>query len=222
MAEWSVVDCVHCIDTDLMQQKKDELLPKKPELRAEAGIPPDAVVLIFSGKLAPRKNPLLLARALSLVKERERVWVLVAGDGALRSEFETALKKVIGDRAVFLGFVNQSELGRYYVISDVLVLSSSWGETWGLVVNEAMLFGLPALVTDTVGCREDLVIPGRTGYIYPCDNEEALASIIQDLIDNPRLIQKLGTAAQEHIKAYSADAAVEGIVEALRRLNVLK
>lgn len=222
MAEWSVVNCVHCIDTDLMQQKKNEWLPKKTELRAKAGIPPDAIVLMFSGKLAPRKNPLLLAKSLSLVKNRERVWVLVAGDGALRNEFETALKKVLGERVVFPGFVNQSELGKYYAMSDVLVLPSSWGETWGLVVNEAMLFGLPALVTDAVGCREDLVIPGRTGYIYPHDNEEALASIIQDLIDNPELIRKLGTAAQEHIKAYSADAAVEGIVEALQRLNILE
>jgi len=221
VAEWRVVNCPHCVDTDLMREQRDRLLPKKFELRGEVGIPPEALVLLFSGKLVPRKNPLLLARALRLVKSRERIWVLVAGDGVLRERLEAELKEVLGNRVVFPGFVNQSELGKYYAISDVLVLPSSWGETWGLVVNEAMLFGLPALVTDTVGCREDLVIPGRTGYIYPCDNEEALAGIVQDLIDNPELIRKLGTAAQEHIKAYSADAAVEGIVEGLRRLKLL-
>ena len=52
----------------------------------------------------------------------------------------------------FAGFRNQSELPRYLAAADVLVLPSDAGETWGLVVNEAMACGLPAIVSRAAGC----------------------------------------------------------------------
>lgn len=50
--------------------------------------------------------------------------------------------------------------------ADAFVLPSDTGETWGLVTNEAMLFRLPVVVSSEVGCAEDLVIPGETGYTF--------------------------------------------------------
>ena len=63
------------------------------------------------------------------------------------------------------GFLNQSEMAGAYALADVLAVPSAT-ETWGLVVNEAMACGLPAAVSDAVGCAPDLVDDGRTGATY--------------------------------------------------------
>ncbi len=67
----------------------------------------------------------------------------------------------------FLGFVNQSRLPEVYAAAHVLALPSGAEETWGLVVNEAMACGIPAVVSDAVGCGPDLVEPGVTGEVVP-------------------------------------------------------
>ena len=69
------------------------------------------------------------------------------------------------DRVRFLGFVNQSQLPSVYCAADFFVLPSLF-EPFGLVVNEAMLCGLPVAVSDSVGARFDLVRPGENGYAY--------------------------------------------------------
>jgi glycosyltransferase involved in cell wall biosynthesis len=60
--------------------------------------------------------------------------------------------------ASFAGFLNQREISQAYVAADCLVLPSDYGETWGLVVNEALASGLPCLVSEACGCAEDLSI----------------------------------------------------------------
>ena len=69
-------------------------------------------------------------------------------------------------RAIMAGFQNQTQLSRFYHAADVFVLPSRVGETWGLVVNEALHHGLPCVVSDRVGCAPDLVIPDETGEIF--------------------------------------------------------
>jgi glycosyltransferase involved in cell wall biosynthesis len=84
------------------------------------------------------------------------------------------LQPVARPRATFAGFKNQSELPAIYAAADVLVLPSDGGETWGLVVNEAMACGLPAIVSDAAGCAPDLIEDGRTGFTFPMGDVEAL------------------------------------------------
>jgi glycosyltransferase involved in cell wall biosynthesis len=78
-------------------------------------------------------------------------------------------------RASFAGFLNQTEISKAYVAADVLVLPSDYGETWGLVVNEAMASGLPSIVSDRCGCAEDLgvITPNAA---YECGNIQELAN----------------------------------------------
>ncbi|MCG8403895.1 MAG: glycosyltransferase family 4 protein [Phycisphaerales bacterium] len=220
MEESRIVDCLHCVEDERFEAESQALLPSRSKRRSEMGIREDDLVLIFSGKLIPRKNPMLLARALKHVQARERVWIFIAGDGPLYEELERALRDVIGERAVMLGFLNQSQLGNYYSLADLHVLPSVY-ESWGLVVNEAMYFGLPAVVTDRVGCGEDLAIPYQTGFIIPNNDAEALGRHIQELVGNPALLKKMKEQAAHHIRQYSMDGAVEGIVEGCRRAKAM-
>ncbi len=93
---------------------------------------------------------------------------------------------------MFTGFQNQSQLGVFYSADDYLVLPSSWSETWGLVANETLQCRMPAVDSDRVVCARDLVIPGKTGYVFPAGEAAAMAGCMSRAI---RLIKLRGIAS---------------------------
>jgi glycosyltransferase involved in cell wall biosynthesis len=136
-------------------------------------------------------------------------------------ELEPALRadaEALGARAHFAGFKNQSELPRYYAAADVLVLPSDGGETWGLVVNEAMACGLPAIVSDAVGCAPDLIEEGRTGFTFPVGDCAQLALRLESLAEMKMRRHDFARALAEKMGYYSVAAAVSGTVRAARAL----
>ena len=116
----------------------------------------------------------------------------------------------------FTGFLNQTEIPAAYAAADCLVLPSDHRETWGLVVNEAMACGLPAIVSDQVGCGPDLIEPGQTGAIFPSGNWEALAQTLVDLAADPDALRRQGENAHAKVAAYSVEAATRGMLDAVR------
>jgi glycosyltransferase involved in cell wall biosynthesis len=118
----------------------------------------------------------------------------------------------------FAGFLNQTEMPKAYAASDALVLPSTSSETWGLVVNEAMASGLPAVVSDQVGCGPDLVLPGQTGAVFACGDVSELASILGCLAGAPSILSKLGVQAQRLVQHYSPSEAVKGTVDAVESI----
>jgi glycosyltransferase involved in cell wall biosynthesis len=86
---------------------------------------------------------------------------------------------------IFTGFINQSKISEYYIISDLFVMCSQEGETWGLSTNEAMNFRLPIVVSDLVGCSDDLVLEGKTGYSFKVGDIESLANCITNILELP-------------------------------------
>ncbi|MBF0480107.1 MAG: glycosyltransferase family 4 protein [Desulfovibrionaceae bacterium] len=173
----------YAVDFDFFQGQTAIWNPRREALRAEAGIAPGDKALLFCGKLHKPKDPLLIARALALLSPETagRTWLYVVGDGDLRDALTAESRAVLGERAVFVGFKNQTELGRYYALCDALVLPSQTGETWGLVVNEALEFGLYVLASSRVGCAPDLIVDGQTGFVFPAGDERALAEAIEKL-----------------------------------------
>ena len=136
----------------------------------------------------------------------------MVGDGPLRARCEELAR----ERRVpirFTGFLNQSQIIKAYVVSDALVLPS--GETWGLVVNEAMACARPCIVSDQVGCGPDLVIPQKTGAVFPLGDVDALANSILQLAGNPERMISMGIDARSRLMSYSVERAVDGIVESL-------
>jgi len=101
------------------------------------------------------------------------------------------------------------------VTSDALVLPSDGGETWGLVVNEAMACARPCIVSDKVGCGPDLVIPGKTGVIFPLGDINALAISMVELAANPERLSSMGVEARTRLRNYSVGTAVDGVVQSL-------
>ena len=204
----------YCVDNEFFRAKAAELVPRRRELRASFGISDDAPVVLFSGKLIEKKQPLLLAEAFARVRAQRPCWLLVAGDGPLRAELEAAVARNGTPGVRIAGFLNQTELPAAYAAADIFVLPSRLHETWGLVVNEAMNFGLPAVVSDKVGCGEDLVEPGRNGFIVRHESVPELADAIATLASDAGLRAQFGAKSREIVSRYSIEACADGIVAA--------
>jgi glycosyltransferase involved in cell wall biosynthesis len=212
-------DTPYAVDNEFFSSARSDVLSERQRVKGELGFPPELPVVVFSGKFIERKRPLDLAEAVRrLLREGIQVGLLMIGEGELRARIE---RFVTDERLPFVhltGFVNQTGLAKYYALGDVFVLPSQF-ETWGLVVNEAMLFAMPAIVTDMVGAGRDLTEPGVTGYVYPVGNIDALTGHLRTLIIDPDRRRRMGDAAKAKILTWSFDEDLSGILAALREVS---
>ena len=194
--------------------------PDRGKIRSQWAIPGDAVTFLYCAKFISKKRPPDLINALDLAVKRlgqgeGRIHLLMVGDGELRPECESIA--AAGNLPVtFTGFLNQGEIVKAYVASDCLVLPSDNGETWGLVVNEAMACGIPAIVSDQVGCHPDLIDTGRTGEAFPCGDIERLADLLLSFVSSPERLREMGVHARKKVAEYTVPDVVEGCVEAVK------
>jgi glycosyltransferase involved in cell wall biosynthesis len=188
---------------------------EREALRNEWKIPEGHTCFLYAGKLEAKKRIMDLLRAFDAARSTSpNIHLLVAGTGELM-EGARAFAKSVDLPVTFAGFLNQTEITRAYAAADCLVLPSDYGETWGLVVNEAMVCGLPAIVSDRVGCATDLVHDGITGGVFPCGDDNALASKLAEFAADPNKVVRMGERARELIKEYSVDQAVTGTLRAI-------
>lgn len=215
-----IVHAPHYVDNDFFARRAAMRDDERRDLRRGWGADDESLLVLFAGKLQTKKRPLDLVAATAAA-ERGNLRLLVVGDGHLRKEVEEAAAR-LNVRAAFAGFLNQTEIPRAYAAADVLALPSDAGETWGLVVNEAMASGRPAVVSDAVGCAPDLIRPDVTGWRHPLGDVEALAAILRRLADEPPVARVAGEAARAHIASYSLEAATRGVLEAVRAVRAMR
>ena len=117
----------------------------------------------------------------------------------------------------FPGFQNQRAMSAYYHAADCLVLPSLRDETWGLVVNEALAHGVPAVVSDQVGCAPDLIQDGATGAVFDAGDADSLAIALRRVL--PLLNNGAARArCREIVSVYSVANAARGIAAAFERI----
>ncbi|MBV6641976.1 MAG: glycosyltransferase family 4 protein [Cyclobacteriaceae bacterium] len=160
--------------------------------KSRLGLQSGDIVVLFVGKFESKKNPLLLMDAI-LESQRDDIKLIMVGSGELHTEIEN---RANSEKVILLPFQNQSKMPEIYGMGDILCLPSQGpGETWGLAVNEAFACGLPAMVSDKVGCYSDLIIEGQTGFVFESGNKGQLIQIIESL-DKLRL-KEMGEHANE-------------------------
>lgn len=215
-------DCPYFVENERFAIQRQALEPDRAKLREGWSIPRNSFCFLFAGKLEGKKRIIDLLEAFRLALAIDpAIHLLVAGDGAERSEAETSARTA-GLPVTFAGFLNQTEIASAYVAADCLVLPSDFGETWGLVVNEAMVCGLPAIVSDRVGCGPDLVLEGVTGSIFPFGDRNALAERLVWFAKHRDRALLMGQNAAEHVKTYSVERAVAGTLQAVRAVLAAK
>lgn len=212
--EGRLFDCRYFVDNARFERQAEAARCEREGLRARWVIPPDAVCFLYVGKLEQKKRLFDLLGAMELCSNAGLpVYLLVVGTGELES---AARERAASLPVSFAGFLNQTAVGEAYVAADCLVLPSDYGETWGLVVNEAMASGVPAIVSDRVGCSRDLIREGETGGVFRFGDVEDLATRLGEFVTQRERLAEMGRAGRALIKAeYSVDQAVEGTLAAV-------
>ena len=194
-----------------------------PETRLHArqrhGLPADAPLILFVGKLVPRKGVLDLVKAFGQVQKRCRTdaGLVLVGEGVERSSVEEYVK-ANGLASVFLlGFMNQSEIPAIYCASDIFVVPSEFDPN-PLVVLEAMACGLPCVLSDAVGRygADEPVCPDDNGFVYPYGDVAKLAGYLERLLADASLRFRMGEASLRRVEGWDYEAGVRGVLDALR------
>jgi glycosyltransferase involved in cell wall biosynthesis len=207
----------YAVDNDFFITRAQEYKPLKATLKDELGIPQDLPIILYSGKLTDVKRPMDLLRAFEQVTRNYPAALVYLGDGILREEMEEYVRQSGLSNVIFAGFRNQTELPRFFSAADIFVLPSGL-EPWGLVVNEALCFGLPVVVSHQVGACGDLVKDGINGFIFPAGNVEMLAEKIRQLLADAEMRQRMGQASQQIIETWGYREDVQGAVSCLSKV----
>ncbi|MDQ1088721.1 glycosyltransferase family 4 protein [Siphonobacter sp. SORGH_AS_1065] len=178
------------LNNTVVRQVYDRSIHSRQSLKEKYALP--AHNFIFVGRLAEEKNLPALLSAFSWLKENDpkaHDWgLIIIGDGPLRAQLNTsALKDVF-----WLGGQPWNEVPAYLALADALVLPSHF-EPWGLVVNEAMVCGLPVVVSNQCGCVNDLVEEEKNGYTF-----------------RPEVTLELGVALQKFVNLSEAERTQMG------------
>jgi glycosyltransferase involved in cell wall biosynthesis len=203
----------YAVDNSRFRLDFESLKNKKSELRTEFGISQDGIVFLTSGKLISKKRPLDLLMAFHEA-DISNSYLIFLGDGGLRLEIEQYIKENRIENVFITGFKNQTKIAPYFVVSDVFVLCSGVGETWGLVTNEAMNFNLPIVISDLVGSTDDLVIDNENGFIYPYASVSKLSERLIEMNNNKKNLMRYGGKSSEIIQKYSYRNIILGLLSA--------
>jgi glycosyltransferase involved in cell wall biosynthesis len=218
--ESKLIQAPYCVDNQRFAESANSLRSQRLELRRRWGIPEDKFCILFCGKFIPKKRPLDLVGAAAIVGDS--VHLLFVGDGDLRNQLQSSVEikhtsfpvhsESRGNQptASFVGFLNQRQIAEAYIAADCLVLPSDAGETWGLVVNEAMAAGLPCIVSDHCGCGPDLIPPE---FVFPLGDRQRLADCIRRMQTKPPTPEFLA----ERIGWYTPAVTASAVSSLLRR-----
>lgn len=186
-------------------------------LRESLGLKP--YNFLFVGRLSPEKNIQTLIRAFRDLKEnspRAELWgLIIVGDGPLMNSLKNMADKHKLQDVVFVGGKPWNKTVLYYFLSNVFVLPSI-SEPWGLVVNEAMICGLPVIVSRKAGASFDLVIEGENGFTFEPTDVGMLTNVMRKFVDGEVDIAQMGIRSKEIIKDYTPQNVATRMLEGIK------
>jgi glycosyltransferase involved in cell wall biosynthesis len=218
--EEKLVFSPYCVDVAPFRTTEADLDRLRGPTRRALGVAEGQKVLLFSGKLCRRKGVDLLLRAVKQLPAglRKELVVVFLGSGELQGELEHLAHTATAVKVRFTGFQNQTRLSGYYHAADLLALPSVHSETWGLVVNEALHHGVPAVVSKDVGCGSDLVEPGVTGEVCETGSVDGLAAAITRCLAWAGS-EAVRTRCRDQVSNYTTERAAAGIAGAFRAVT---
>ena len=195
-------------------------------VRRELGLPPEALVLMFAGRIQPLKAPDVLLRAVAVLLERaphlrsRMVVPIVGGPSGSGLERPTALAGLarhlgIDDVVRFVPPVAQHELAKWYAAATVVAVPS-YNESFGLVAVEAQACATP-VVAAAVGGLTTVVRDGVSGLLLDDHNPASWAGALRRIVDDPVLLDRLQVGALKHAKEFSWEATAAGTLDVYQR-----
>jgi len=173
----------------------------RSQIRQKYGIPKDALVLCYVGRIVKDKGVWELARAWQKLRgEFGNLYLLMVGEFEADDAVDAEIVELLhaDERIVLTGFVQ--EMPEYYCAVDVIVLPT-YREGFPYVPLESAAMGLPVVATKVTGCT-DAVENGKTGILVPAKDVEALHEAIRKLLSDESLRKELGKAARQRVLRY--------------------
>jgi glycosyltransferase involved in cell wall biosynthesis len=172
-----------------------EPVTPKPLEKPLPELPSDALVGVIAARLHPDKNHMGLLEATKIVLEKHpNFFVLALGQGDQRDALEAHAKTLgIADHVHFLGA--RGDVGAILERAHLGLISSVTTETLSIAVLEYMRGGLP-VVSTRLGSLEDQVLDGKTGFLVPPGDDQALAKAIVKMLESPSLRSQFGAAGK--------------------------
>ena len=233
LKESQLVFAPHAIDNNrFAEDTKDEA----NVVRKKLGIADEDILILFAGKFESKKDPLLLLRTFKDINsqssvdrlstgERERnndhgrkIHLLFVGNGLLETSLKIQGSNLNSKNIHFMDFQNQTQMPVIYQACDLFCLPSQ-SETWGLAVNEAMACGKAILISDQVGCGEDLVYEGVNGYIFETKNLSDIKTKLTVMLSNKTKLVEMGKESIKIIKNWSFENQVKQILSTINAAN---
>lgn len=187
----------------------DKIHEESKRVRSEQSDP----VLLFSGRLIELKGIDLLFAAYEKIHDLSDVALWIMGSGPLENKLKDDVDRKCLQNVKFLGFKNEREKWVYFLASDIFVFPTRQ-DVWGLVVNEAMLCGLPVICSKFAGCCKDLIEDEKTGFVIDPNDTESFAHVLRKVITNDGLRGAMSERAREKACEYSIEESAKGFLRA--------
>ena len=194
---------------DLSGERGENIIEYKKAFFSKDG----GIRLLYVGRLSEEKSLETLLYSLGEVnKEGYLAHLTVVGSGP-QLESLKRLSETLSINVEFAGFVQQDGLKPYFMQSDIFVLPSA-SEPWGLVVNEAMEFCLPLILSSHVGCSPVLLKEGVNGFQFPAGDHKRLANCIIRIASNSHLAEEMGLESKRLVQEHSIDQWCDCVIDA--------
>jgi len=203
----------YAVDNTFFRSRYIDLKEQKQDFKIKYGLNDYKKIILFVGKLQTKKRPLDLIKAFHLSDIKDSCLVFV-GEGLLRNELELYIDNHNLKNVFLMGFRNQKELPNFYTIADLFILPSGIGETWGLVINEAMNYNLPIIASKTVGSCDDLIV--NNGLTFEEGSIDSLSIKIKEVLSSPKL-KYMGDESYNIVQNYSYQATELAIMNIIKQ-----
>lgn len=204
----------HAVDNERFFDTQGIWAVEAEKWRQELGVQKSQIVILYAGKLEPKKDPEILLKAFMKCAALDAKLIYV-GNGVLENKLKNMAKE--DKRIIFLPFQNQLKMPVVYRLGNIFVLPSIGpGETWGLAVNEAMACERGIIVSDKCGCAVDLVKNEINGHIFGAGDLQSLEMILLKIYENRGHIESMGNESGRIIKRWQYKLSIETIISILR------
>jgi glycosyltransferase involved in cell wall biosynthesis len=210
-----LLPCTHSIDVSRFSDQSAVYELQASDWRKALGVSPDECVMLFAGKFEKKKCPLELMQAVRNLAKPNVVLIMV-GNGELDEQVRT-IAAADPRRFRVLPFQNQQRMPVVYRLGDLFVLPSAYGETWGLAINEALASARPVLVSDRVGCAQE-IRDDSCNRIFSWAKPESLIRNIEVLTRNREVLIAMRAAALRKSMSFDISKTEIAVMSAINSL----
>jgi glycosyltransferase involved in cell wall biosynthesis len=207
------------VDNAWFRARYHKLTGTRDAIRASFGFKQDDYVVVFASRFTARKRPMDLIAAAGALEEtaKEKIALLFVGDGELRPAMETRCRE-LGLRAAFTGVLEQEAICRGYAAADLYAMLSGYDPS-PKVLNEAMNFGLPVLVSRVTGTAADLVREGSNGFTLELGDSEDITQRLSYMAAHREESVRMGQASLHIIEQWHYGVTMRGLELAMTELE---